>query len=484
MKAGPGIQIKNDTISNTNPDKVLLLTGTGTTKISGSYPNFTIHSDSAKLYSAGAGLSLSGSTFSALNTTSLWNANQLQGKPLSSTAPTANQILRWNNGTSLWEPSNEISYSASGSGLSLTGTTFSAQNTAALWNAIQLQGKPLSSTAPTANQILRWNNGTSLWEPSAEISYSASGSGLSLSGTTFTAMNSTALWNASQLQGNNVSSTSPTSSQILKWNSGTSVWEPSAEISYSVSGSGLSLSGTTFSVQNSTALWNANQLQGKNISTTTPANKQVLRWNATSTQWEPALDSNYWTRRNTSTYTTDSVGIGGAPVGGKLYVNGNIRMNDGNQAAGRVMVSDANGKASWGVPFTFYKLDGYVGASIAASSTAWNMVGPSVTVTVNAGQRITYVVEAPLGTSSGTASFEYDLVYQNTSSVTNPIINMVGGNYSIAQVSTVRTPFVATGSYVFTTAGTYKISYGVYNISTTAMGNNDYLNGWFMITDM
>jgi hypothetical protein len=424
LKGGTGIQISNDTIINTATDKILKLTGTGTIQVSGTYPNLNIHGDSAKLYGAGTGITLSGTTFSAQNSTAMWNGSELQGNSIAAVTPINNQVLKWNGKINKWAPQTD-----------------------------------------TTNTYL-------------------SGTGLQLSGNTFSATNTSAMWNASQLQGNNVSTTAPTSNQILKWNSGTSVWEPSTEISYSASGPGLSLSGTTFSAQNSSAVWNASQLQGNNISTTAPANKQVLRWNSTSSKWEPALDSNYWTRRNASTYTTDSVGIGGAPSGGKLHVNGSIRMTDGNQAAGKVMVSDANGKAAWGAPFTFYKLDGYVGSSIAASSTAWNMVGPSVTITVNAGQRITYVVEAPLGTTSGTASFEYDLVYQNTSSITNPIVNMVGGNYSIGQVSTIRTPFTATGSYTFTTAGTYKISFGVYNVSTTIINNNDYLNGWFMITDL
>jgi hypothetical protein len=422
--AGPGIQVKNDTVTNTSPDKIVTLTGTGDVTITGSYPNFNLHSDSGKIYFAGTGINLTGTTFSAQNSTAMWNASQLQGNNISTTAPINNKVLKWNAKINKWAPQTD------------TSTTYLA------------------------------------------------GTGLSLTGTTFAAQNTTALWNASLLQGSAVSTTAPTSSQILKWNSSSSAWEPANEVSYSASGSGLTLSGTTFTAQNTNALWNANQLQGKNISTTAPANKQVLRWNSTSSQWEPALDSNYWTRRYTSTYSTDSVGIGIAPSGGKLVVNGPIRMIDGNQAAGRVMVSDATGKAGWGVPFTFTKLDGFVGSSIPASSTAWNMVGPTATITVTAGQRITYCVEAPLGTSSGTATFEYDLVYQNTSSVTNPIVNMVGGNYSIGQVSTIRTPFVATGSYQFTTAGTYKISFGVYNISTTAMANNDYLNGWFMITDL
>lgn len=42
-----------------------------------------------------------------------------------------------------------------------------------------------------------------------------------------------------------------------------------------------------------------------------------------------------------------NVGIGTITPGDELHVVGNIRMVDGNQAAGKVMVSDANGTATW-----------------------------------------------------------------------------------------------------------------------------------------
>ncbi|WP_445453715.1 tail fiber domain-containing protein [Flavobacterium sp. 25HG05S-40] len=45
--------------------------------------------------------------------------------------------------------------------------------------------------------------------------------------------------------------------------------------------------------------------------------------------------------------TNGNVGIGTASPLDKIHVNGNIRMVDGNQAAGKVMTSDANGTATW-----------------------------------------------------------------------------------------------------------------------------------------
>ncbi len=62
--AGTGISISGTTITNTAPDKTVVLTGGGATTISGTYPNFTISStDNNTTYTAGTGLSLSGTTF-------------------------------------------------------------------------------------------------------------------------------------------------------------------------------------------------------------------------------------------------------------------------------------------------------------------------------------------------------------------------------------------------------------------------------------
>jgi hypothetical protein len=96
---------------------------------------------------------------------------------------------------------------------------------------------------------------------------------------------SSALWNANALQGYGISTSTPTDKQILVWNSITSLWEPADQISY-FAGTGLSLSGNTFEALNTTAMWNADQLQGKNISTATPSNGQAIVWNSSASQFE------------------------------------------------------------------------------------------------------------------------------------------------------------------------------------------------------
>ncbi len=68
-------------------------------------------------------------------------------------------------------------------------TDYSASSGYALisGNTWRLQGSKISTTAPTAGQVLEWNGGTSLWTPttfSAGTTYTA-GNGLTLSGNQF-----------------------------------------------------------------------------------------------------------------------------------------------------------------------------------------------------------------------------------------------------------------------------------------------------------
>lgn len=114
--------------------------------------------DNNTTYSAGTGLQLSDTTFSAKTTQALWNANQLQGNTVSTTSPSTGQVLQW-SGTQ-WSPATQRSkqYSA-GTGLLLTDTVFSAKTDSALWNANQLQGIAVSDSAPAAGEVLTYLNG-------------------------------------------------------------------------------------------------------------------------------------------------------------------------------------------------------------------------------------------------------------------------------------------------------------------------------------
>lgn len=104
--AGTGINISSNVISNTAPDQTVTIAGGGATNVTGTYPNFTVTStDNNTTYSAGTGLQLSSTTFNAMTTSALWNANQLQGRTVSSTAPSSGEVLKWTG--SAWAPGSD-----------------------------------------------------------------------------------------------------------------------------------------------------------------------------------------------------------------------------------------------------------------------------------------------------------------------------------------------------------------------------------------
>lgn len=129
------------------------------------------------------------------------NAVQLQGRDVATTAPTATQVLAWNG--SAWAPADagvaaahSPSHENGGADKinvgSLNGELADPQppkthapshqngsadeiSVAALsgeladpQNAGKLQARTLASTAPTDGQLVRWNAGSSQWEPSDE----------------------------------------------------------------------------------------------------------------------------------------------------------------------------------------------------------------------------------------------------------------------------------------------------------------------------
>nr|WP_290224179.1 hypothetical protein [Trichocoleus desertorum] len=90
------------------------------------------------------------------NTTATWNANQLQGRAIATTAPTDLQSLRWNNSLSQWEPQTATVLSANITDATATGrSVLTAADTTAARAAIGAPVKPASSTL---NAIARYSD--------------------------------------------------------------------------------------------------------------------------------------------------------------------------------------------------------------------------------------------------------------------------------------------------------------------------------------
>ncbi len=226
---------------------------------------------------------------------------RLQGATLSSSSPTTGQVLKY-NGTA-WVPDAVVlaeaqTLSLSGTTVTLSGTNSSVtlpavgDATASATGKVQLagdlggvatapsvvriQGIPVSATIPTVGQVLKYD-GTN-YVPNNSImtetqTLGLSGSTLTISGTGSSvvlpvAVDATSSTNGvvrlagdlggtaaaplvSKLQGKTLSSTAPTTGQVLKYDG--SQWIPSTGLltetqTLSLSGSTLTISGTSSSV--------------------------------------------------------------------------------------------------------------------------------------------------------------------------------------------------------------------------------------------
>ncbi len=98
-------------------------------------------------------------------------------------------------------------------------------------------------------------------------------------------------------------------------------------------------------------------------------------------------------------------------------------------------------------------------------------------------QRLTGAAAAPIGlASAGTQSLQYGLCYQSTVAG-SPLVNFVGGGYSIGSLTAQRTVVAASASVV-PGAGTWNVGFCVSNYGgAIAISNNDFVNGWVQVTN-
>jgi hypothetical protein len=135
---------------------------------------------------------------------------------------------------------------------------------------------------------------------------------------------------------------------------------------------------------------------------------------------------------------------------------------------------------------------GPVGNVFFNGYTTWVFVGPTITLTTTAGQRITGATQAALGLKgSANVSFGYDLCYTASGTPGAPV-NFTGGNYSEGAFEGdyhERLSFAATSSVV-PGAGSWEVGYCILQIwpppsyqGYPAWNNNSAVTGWAMVTN-
>jgi hypothetical protein len=125
-----------------------------------------------------------------------------------------------------------------------------------------------------------------------------------------------------------------------------------------------------------------------------------------------------------------------------------------------------------------------------ASSLAFVFIGNGAQVTLLPGQTVTAVLTATLGSTGTATQVGVTPVYQLAAG--GPVTSFSPGNYNTIASLSAKTIITVSGTLKVIPsdatlnageirAGTYKIGLGIRNTSSTAINNNDVLNGFIMV---
>ena len=355
--SNPLIVKNGDALFNANKINGTNVTGTPTANgqvlvynsLSGSYEPGTAPGDNwgtqvaATTGAAIGGNGSAGSPLTVNNNAPIFNAAAIQGKSVTSVAPTAGQTLVF-DGTS-YVPTTPAA-TTSGPAVTGNGTSLSpitVNNTLPLFNANSLQGKAISSTAPTTNQVLQYN-GTSYapatladtWGTQSAVVNATTLTGNGTAASPLAANNTSNIWNANKI--NNISVTgAPTTGQTLIFDGTNYVpttapdtWGTQTAAVNTTTMTGNGTAGSPLAANNTANIWNAGSINGKVVDfTIAPTTGQTLIYNSTTNKFVPGTTADNW---GTQTAATTGAAISGnGSAASPLAVNNTAAIFNANQ---------------------------------------------------------------------------------------------------------------------------------------------------------
>ena len=247
------------------------------------------------------------------------DTEKIDGNPVTGT-PSTDDVLTWNG--SSWVPDIAGANPTGPAGGDLSGEYPDP-------TVAKIQNNPVSSSSPSTDDVLKWSG--SQWAPEPDETLDGASAGGDLSGTY---PDPTVI----KIQNDPVSSSSPSTDDVLKWSG--SQWSPEPDETLSGASAGGDLSGT---YPNPTVT----KIQNKPVSSTSPTTDQVLQWNGSN--WTPSTISSgscYWTQSGSDiNYTTGNVQIGTTSGGNqklKVYSGNNQGIYLLNNSSGDIGLKIVN----------------------------------------------------------------------------------------------------------------------------------------------
>lgn len=200
---------------------------------------------------------------------------------------------------------------------------------------------------------------------------------------------------------------------------------------------------------------------------------------AASEPWYDAATNKGALSNTSNIYQMGNVGIGTSNPSTKLDVLGDFKLVDGSQGFGKVLTSDANGKANWqplptssGSIVGQYYVQGTTSTSIGAGSTA-NVPGMTLTITVPAGttQTLLFTINGYMITSSGSGAGQGVFsLFQNGTKISSAYASCGDGGSLINlphPTTFLKAVTLSAGTYTFLVKYTSWANTGIVNYNPT-----------------